>query len=145
MMFSRELREPFLDHRILELGLRQPLERKIRDGQGKWLPRQVAAQLLPEGVREAPKRPVQTPQREWLRGPLKDWVEGQLQTVLTEVGGAWLDASAVRKAWLRYQAEGADNSFFLWQWINLGLVLQQRPKLKGIETFAAPVTVLNKV
>ncbi len=145
MMFSRELREPFLDHRILELGLRQPLERKIRNGQGKWLPRQVAAQLLPEGVREAPKRPVQTPQREWLRGPLKDWVEGQLQTVLTQFGGSWLDASAVRNAWQRYQAEGADNSFFLWQWINLGLVLQQRPKLKGDETFAAPVPAHNKI
>src|SRR6185295_11694080 len=40
MMHSRELREPFLDHRIVELGLRQPADRKIRNGQGKWLPRQ---------------------------------------------------------------------------------------------------------
>jgi asparagine synthase (glutamine-hydrolysing) len=124
MMYSRELREPFLDHRILELGLRQPADRKIRDGQGKWLPRQMAAQIVPGGVREAPKRPVQTPQREWLRGPLKDWVDAQLEIVLGEYGGAWFDADAVRTRWTQYQAQGGDNSFFLWQWVNLGLMLQ---------------------
>ena len=126
MMYSRELREPFLDHRIVELGLRQPADRKIRDGQGKWLPRQIAGQLVPGGVREAPKRPVQTPQREWLRGPLKDWVEAQVETILSEVGGAWFDAAAVRKQWAQYREQGGDNSFFLWQWVNLGLMLQNR-------------------
>ena len=126
MMYSRELREPFLDHRIVELGLRQAADRKVRGQQGKWLPRQIAAQLVPGGVREAPKRPVQTPQREWLRGPLRDWVEAQLDVVLGELGGAWFDAAAVRKQWERYQDRGGDNSFFLWQWLNLGLILQNR-------------------
>ena len=126
MMFSRELREPFLDHRIVELGLRQPSARKIHDDQGKWLPRQVARQLVPGSVREAPKRPVQTPQREWLRGPLRDWVEAQVVLVLEELGDTWFDAAAVRKQWQRYQKQGSDNSFFLWQWINLGLMLRNR-------------------
>jgi asparagine synthase (glutamine-hydrolysing) len=126
MMYSRELREPFLDHRIVELGLRQPAERKIRGGVGKWLPRRIAQQLLPEGVREAPKRPVQTPQREWLRGPLRDWVEAQLEIVLGELGGAWFDTAAVKQGWERYQEQGGDNSFFLWQWVNLGLMLQSQ-------------------
>jgi asparagine synthase (glutamine-hydrolysing) len=45
-MCSREVREPFLDHRIVELGLRQPPERKIRDGQGKWLLRQALRRLV---------------------------------------------------------------------------------------------------
>lgn len=122
MMFSRELREPFLDHRILELGLRQPLERKIRDGQGKWLPRHIAAQLLPEGVREAPKRPVQTPQREWLRGPLAGWAQECIEAGLAGWGGDWLDAAATRAAWQQYRTEGSDNSFPVWQWISLGMM-----------------------
>ena len=126
MMYSRELREPFLDHRILELGLRQPLDRKIRDDQGKWLPRQIAAQLVPGGVREAPKRPVQTPQREWLRGPLKGWVDAQVEVVLSEFGGSWFDEAAMRQRWSDYQEQGGDNSFFLWQWVNLGLMLQNQ-------------------
>jgi asparagine synthase (glutamine-hydrolysing) len=132
MMYSRELREPFLDHRIVELGLRQTAERKIRDGQGKWLPRQIAAQLVPGGVREAPKRPVQTPQREWLRGPLSGWVESQLEIVLGEFGGAWFDTAAVEKQWMQYREQGGDNSFFVWQWVNLGLMLQSRGAAKAV-------------
>ena len=126
MMYSRELREPFLDHRIVELGLRQPANRKIHQGQGKWLPRQMASQLVPGGVREAPKRPLQTPQREWLRGALSDWVDGQIETVVNEVGGAWFETTAVKKRWDEYREGGGDNSFFLWQWVNLGLMLQSR-------------------
>ncbi|CAN5348637.1 asparagine synthase (glutamine-hydrolyzing) [soil metagenome] len=126
MLFSRELREPFLDHRILELGLRQPPERKIRGGTGKWLPRQVAARVLPAGVREAPKRPVQTPQREWLRGPLRGWAEGRIEEVIDRFGGDWLDACAVRKAWDRYREGEGDSSFFVWQWISLAMMLAER-------------------
>jgi asparagine synthase (glutamine-hydrolysing) len=122
MMHSRELREPFLDHRVVELGLRQPAQRKIRDGQGKWLARRVAASLLPEGVREAPKRPVQTPQREWLRGPLRDWANDHIDAALAAHEGRWLDGKQVRRAWSDYQAHGADNSFPVWQWVNLGLM-----------------------
>jgi asparagine synthase (glutamine-hydrolysing) len=106
--------------------LRQPADRKIRNGQGKWLPRQIAAQLVPGGVREAPKRPVQTPQREWMRGPLKGWVETQIEIVLGEFGGSWFDETAMRQRWSDYQEQGGDNSFFLWQWVNLGLMLQNQ-------------------
>jgi len=121
MMYSRELREPFLDHRIVELGLRQPTERKIRNGQGKYLPRVLAASLLPLGIREAPKRPVQTPQREWLRGPLQPWVRDCVEAALAAHPG-WFDADAMRSALTAYRLAPADNSFFVWQWISAGLL-----------------------
>jgi asparagine synthase (glutamine-hydrolysing) len=121
MRSSTELREPFLDHRLVELALRQPAERKIRDGQGKWFLRRLAQDLLPAGLREAPKRPVQTPQREWLRGPLRSWAEDQIERALGEYGGTWLDSRAVRSAWRHYVDHGDDNSFYVWQWISLGL------------------------
>ena len=35
----------------------------------------------------------------------------------------WLDADAVRREWRSYCAGEGDNSFFVWQWISLGLVL----------------------
>src|SRR5690606_25670490 len=74
MRSSRELREPFLDHRLVELAARQPTERKIGpDGTGKWMLRQIAERYIGAELRLAPKRPVQTPQREWLRGPLRGW------------------------------------------------------------------------
>jgi asparagine synthase (glutamine-hydrolysing) len=122
MMCSREVREPFLDHRIIELGLRQSVSRKLRNGQGKWLPRQVAQGLLPQGVHEAPKRPVQTPQREWLGGPLAAWAEECIETGLAGWGLDWLDAARVRAEWCVYRQHGADNSFPIWQWISLGLM-----------------------
>jgi len=125
MMYSRELREPFLDHRLVELGLRQPTERKLRNGVGKWLPRRIAERLLPPDVREAPKRPVQTPQREWLRSPLADWADECIELALAKYGGTWLDPAKTRDAWREYREGGADNSFPIWQWISLGLVEAQ--------------------
>jgi asparagine synthase (glutamine-hydrolysing) len=119
MRSSTELREPFLDHRLVELALRQPPERKIRDGQQKWMLRSIVAELLPKGVVEAPKRPLQTPQREWLRGPLRGWADSQIERALDS---GWLDADAVRREWQAYCAGQGDNSFFVWQWISLGLL-----------------------
>lgn len=126
MMYGRELREPFLDHRIVELGLSQPIDHKIRGGQGKWLPRRIAGHLLPEGVRAAPKRPVQTPQREWLRGPLADWANHCIEVALTGWGRNWLDPRATRSAWREYRQGESDNSFPIWQWISLGMITEGR-------------------
>jgi asparagine synthase (glutamine-hydrolysing) len=120
MQFSRELRDPFLDHRIIELGLRQPVERKIRNGQGKYLIRQLASCLLPIGVREAPKRPVQTPQREWLRGPLEPWVNEHVEAALG-AQPTWFNSNALRPAFAGYIKGERDNSFFIWQWLSAGL------------------------
>ena len=122
MRVSTELREPFLDHRLFELALRQPECRKVRQGTHKWLLRELARRWLPTPVVEAPKRAVSTPQREWLRGPLKSWVEGNIADGLHAVGGPWLDASAVWRAWDEYSRGGTDNSFFVWQWVSIGLI-----------------------
>jgi asparagine synthase (glutamine-hydrolysing) len=125
MQHSTELREPFLDHRLFELAFRQPTERKLRGGTRKWLLRDLTRRLLPRGVVEAPKRPLQTPQREWLRGPLREWAEANIDLALEVIGGAWLESRAVREAWRRYLSGESDNSFYAWQWINLGLMCSQ--------------------
>lgn len=121
MMFSRELREPFLDHRVIELGLRQPAERKVRGGQGKWLVRRIGERLLPNRIWDAPKRPVQTPQREWLRGPLRPWLFDNVERALA-VHPDWFDASSVRAALDAFLAGRGDNSFYVWQWISTGML-----------------------
>jgi len=124
MRASTELREPFLDHRLFELALRQPPERKIADGQRKWLLRQVALGLLPEQIVEAPKRSLSTPQREWLRGPLRKWAGERIEESLTAFGGAWLQRESVRAEWQDYCDGASDNSFYIWQWISLGLMIE---------------------
>lgn len=119
MRASTELREPFLDHRLFELALRQPNDRKIATGTNKWMERQIAKQLLPRDVAEAPKRALQTPQREWLRGPLRAWAEQRIEQAIENYGGDWLIGDAIRRDWKTFQSGSSDNSFYVWQWISL--------------------------
>src|ERR1019366_9048011 len=46
MRASVELREPFLDHRLFELALKQPRERKIENGTRKKMLRDVVRHLI---------------------------------------------------------------------------------------------------
>ena len=130
MRSSTELRQPFLDHRLFELAMRQPADRKIRDGVRKWTLRQIARDLAPGAVVEAPKRPLQTPQREWLSGPLRGWVEDCLESALAEHAGAWILPDQVRASWREYLTGSSDNSYYIWQWISLGMSVQRR--LSGV-------------
>jgi asparagine synthase (glutamine-hydrolysing) len=123
MRASTELREPFMDHRLFELALRQSPERKIRSGTRKWMLRKITRNLLPCEVVEAPKRPVQTPQREWLAGPLREWAQGCIETAFSEFRGAWFNDN-LPSAWQAYCDGVNTNSFYVWQWISLGLTLQ---------------------
>ncbi len=124
MRSSCELREPFLDHRLFELALRQPVERKIKDGKRKWLLRRITGRMLPQGVVEAPKRPVQTPQREWLRGPLKKWANDLIERALMDYDGRWFEGKRMRNEWQDFNNGKSDNSFYVWQWLSLGLILE---------------------
>jgi len=128
MRATTELREPFLDHRLFEIAFRQPAERKIADGAQKWFLRQLAKRLLPQDLVEAPKRPLQTPQREWLRGPLRPWVEALLDQALSVYGGEWLNGNAVHQQWQLFRQGASDNSFYIWQWLSLGLLHQTQLK-----------------
>jgi asparagine synthase (glutamine-hydrolysing) len=120
MRASTELREPFLDHRLVELAVRQRADRKLRNGEHKWMLRQIASTLMPASVVSAPKRPVQTPQREWLRGELRAWSGCMIELAL-EAQPEWFDRDAIIRTWSSYCAGEHDNSFFVWQWISLGL------------------------
>jgi asparagine synthase (glutamine-hydrolysing) len=121
MRSSTELREPFLDHRLFELAMRQPTDRKISNGIQKKMLRDMVRDLLPGRVSEAPKRPMQTPQREWLRNELKDWAGEHICQALSGPFAAWLDKRAVLESWADYCQGKSDNSFYIWQWVTLGL------------------------
>jgi asparagine synthase (glutamine-hydrolysing) len=122
MRASVELREPFLDHRLVELALAQPSDRKVDEHGGKMLLRRLAADRWPAEIVEAPKRPLQTPQREWLAGPLRNWASGMIEDAIGKFGETWLDPAAVRREWRTFLDGGSDNSFYVWQWISLGLL-----------------------
>jgi asparagine synthase (glutamine-hydrolysing) len=122
MKYSTELREPFLDHRLFELAFRQPIERKINNGTRKAMLRKIASGLIPDSLTEAPKRPLQTPQREWLRRELRDWADQTIETALDGFAGNWLDRESVKNTWSDFCSGKSDNSFYVWQWISIGLM-----------------------
>ncbi len=123
MAVGTELRPPFLDHRLLAYEFALPAEDRIHNGTSKAILRRAAARLLPDAVRMASKRSVQTPQREWFRGELKDWVRDHIDTPSFWARG-WVDPVKGRAAIEGFIAGEGDNSFFLWQWINLELWAQ---------------------
>lgn len=113
MGVSLEARVPFLDHRIVEFSSRVPISMKIRNGQGKWILRQLLGRYLPEELYDAPKMGFGVPIGPWLRGPLRAWGEDLLsETCLRQQG--YLNVSKVRQCWTSF-IEGKGNwQYHLW-------------------------------
>ena len=115
MMHSTELREPFLDYRLVELAFAQPQEMKLQNGQTKWLLRDLVKNYLGDTIALAPKRALQTPQREWISNELKAFFTAQIE----EFNNLdFVDKNEVNKIWKLYLQGNQDNSFYIWQWIN---------------------------
>jgi asparagine synthase (glutamine-hydrolysing) len=107
MAVSLESRAPFLDHRVVELAWRMPLDLKVRGGQGKWALRQVLYRYVPRELIERPKMGFAVPVDRWLRGPLRDWAEALLDAGrLTREG--FFAADVIRRKW-REHLSGAQN------------------------------------
>ena len=120
MAFGRELREPYLDHRIVEFLFSLPSSMKIKNGQTKYLLREAIAGRLHDNIRCAEKRGVVSPQREWLRKELRTNIQ-DLITSKSFVERGIFKADEVKKQYNNYCSNPSENSFFIWQWINTEL------------------------
>lgn len=125
MAYSTELREPFLDYRMVEFALSQPKEYKIANGVQKFLIREILDEIAPKDLSYAPKRPLQTPQREWLGNELKDFTEENLEKLRYSKASDWFNFEEIQKEWKNYQAGDNQSSFHIWQWINAALLLSR--------------------
>ncbi|MFD1095245.1 asparagine synthase (glutamine-hydrolyzing) [Salegentibacter chungangensis] len=119
MAHSTELREPFLDYRLVEFAFAQPEHFKIKGNVHKYLLRELVKELVPSDISYAPKRPLQTPQREWLGDDLSSWVEEQLNRLTEGRYAGWFDLDEVYREWEKYKEGERQSSFHIWQWISL--------------------------
>jgi asparagine synthase (glutamine-hydrolysing) len=111
MAVSLESRVPFLDHRIVEFSWTLPLSMKIRDGQGKWILRQLLNKYVPNRLIERPKMGFGLPLDIWLRGPLREYAEAILGD---KDIGEFLDSSIVNKIWLEHLSGKKNHQHILW-------------------------------
>jgi len=123
MANSLESRIPLLDHRVVEYAWKLPLSVKYRNGQGKWILRQVLNKYVPEEYFNRPKMGFGVPMDSWLSGPLKDWGEALLdENVLRQQG--YLNTEVIRRKWTEHSQGTRNWRSQLWRvlvfqaWIN---------------------------
>ncbi|HLI63452.1 MAG TPA: asparagine synthase (glutamine-hydrolyzing) [Terriglobales bacterium] len=84
MRSAIELRAPFLDVDVMEFAARLPADERVKGITTKVFLKRYALQYLPKAIVYRKKRGLSVPLTAWLRGPLYDWAQGQLQNPLLE-------------------------------------------------------------
>ncbi|HMV00247.1 MAG TPA: amidotransferase 1, exosortase A system-associated, partial [Rhodocyclaceae bacterium] len=78
MAHSLEVREPLMDHPLVEWLASLPPDLKIRGQEGKWLFKKALEPRLPNEVLYRPKMGFAVPLARWFRGPLRQRVRDSL-------------------------------------------------------------------
>ena len=113
MGVSLETRVPFLDHQLIEFAWRLPMQMKIRDGQSKWLVRQLLYHYIPRELIERPKMGFAIPLDQWLRGSLREWAETLLDENKLKQQG-YFNPQLVRQCWDEHLKGSHNWHYSLW-------------------------------
>ena len=86
---------------------------KVRNGQGKWILRQVLNTFVPAPLMDRPKMGFAIPLESWLRGPLKEWANDLLTEPRVREQG-FLNADVVTHEWSQFCAGGGGRQHKVW-------------------------------
>lgn len=113
MAVGLEARVPLLDHRVVELSWQLPYATKIREGQTKWMLRQILDDYVPRSLMERPKMGFGIPLQGWLHGGLREWARNLLSPEALK-DNPILDPTKVQNLWRDFEKNGQGNTYFLW-------------------------------
>ncbi len=124
MAFSREVRLPFLDHRLVEFLFAIPTNQKIRHATTKFILRNAIVGVVPEEIRlRKDKLGFAPPEVVWLKGPLKDWIEEVLHSTQFRQR-EWIDSKVVDRVWKEF-LDGRDAwHSLIWRLVSLEIWAQ---------------------
>ena len=113
MAHSLEVREPLMDHELVDWLATLPSDLKIRGQEGKYLLKKAMEPKLPHDILYRPKMGFAVPLARWFRGPLKQRVR---DAVLGDrlLGTGWFDRAYLTHLVDAHQAGTRDYSAPLW-------------------------------
>lgn len=124
MAHSLEVREPLMDHVLVEWLASLPTAMKLRGSEGKWLMKKALEPHLPHDVLYRPKMGFSIPLAEWLRGPLKQRLnEAIMNGALVQSG--LFDSQALQRLVHTHQSGLRDVSAPLWSLLMFDAFLRQ--------------------
>jgi len=113
MAHSLEVREPLMDHPLVEWLSSLSPDFKLRNGEGKYLLKRSLEAYLPPEILYRPKMGFAVPLARWFRGPLRQSVrDSVLGPVLADTG--WFNATYLRRLVEDHQSGRRDYSAPLW-------------------------------
>jgi asparagine synthase (glutamine-hydrolysing) len=131
MAHGLEVRNPFLDHNLVQWGLSLPDALKCQGGDYKVVLKKALSPLLPAELLNRPKRGFSIPLREWLRGPLQSVARNSLSSPALHDSG-WFNAPALLRLIDDHAAGRHDHAASIWSLMVLERMLRR-------ESAAAPL------
>ena len=113
MAHSLEVRAPILDYQVTEFAATLPSSQKYRDGEKKYLLKEVFKPFIPESLLYRKKMGFSTPLDEWFRSELKEFSENR---ILKKQSGlhSIFNGNAIERVWNEHQSKQRDHGIILW-------------------------------
>lgn len=124
MAHSLEVREPLMDHLLIEWLATLPSHLKIRDGQGKHVFKKAFEPLLPNDLLYRPKMGFSVPLASWLRGPLAQRMRDSVLSPRILASG-YFNAETLHTLVDQHLGGQHDHSTSLWMLIMFDAFLRQ--------------------
>jgi asparagine synthase (glutamine-hydrolysing) len=124
MAHSLEVRQPFLDHRVVEFAASLPVSLKFRRGKGKLLLRRAFGHLLPRAIWNRRKMGFGVPLDHWFRNELRELTHDTLLSESARINN-YFRHETISQYVAEHESKQFDHAYRLWSLLVLELWLKE--------------------